>query len=49
VAYARTTTWFTLRALNPAGTPISTPIEVVYHAASALTQDEEVGTVTVNR
>jgi YD repeat-containing protein len=47
VAYGRTTTGFTLRALNPAGTPITTAIDVFYHAASDLTPNEEVRTVTV--
>jgi len=47
VAYDRTTTGFTLRALDQAGTPITTAIEVYYHAASDLTQNEEVRTVTV--
>jgi RHS repeat-associated protein len=47
IAYNRTTTGFTLRALDPNGNPITTAIDVYYHAASALTQDEEVRTVTV--
>src|SRR6266508_2675384 len=46
LAYDRTTTGFTLRALDPAGAPIVTAIDVWYHAASAVTQNEEVGTVT---
>jgi RHS repeat-associated protein len=51
IAYNRTTTGFTLRALDPSDpngqTPITTAIDVWYHAASALTQNEEVRTVTV--
>jgi YD repeat-containing protein len=47
IAYNRTTTGFTLRALDPNGNPITTAIDVYYHAASALTSDEEVRTVTV--
>jgi RHS repeat-associated protein len=47
LAFNRTTTGFTLRALDPSGAPITTQIDVWYHAASSLTQNEEVGTVTV--
>ena len=47
IAYNRTTTGFTLRALDGLGIAITTAIDVWYHAASALTQDEEVRTVTV--
>jgi RHS repeat-associated protein len=47
IAYNRTTTGFTLRALDGLGNPITTAIDVWYHAASALTQNEEVRTVTV--
>ena len=47
VAYDATTTGFTLRALDQAGAPITTAIEVYYHAATDLTGDEEVRTVTV--
>jgi RHS repeat-associated protein len=47
VAYDTTTTGFTLRALDQGGNEITTPIEVFYHAASDLTADEEVRTVTV--
>jgi hypothetical protein len=47
VAYNRTTTGFTLRAIDTAGAVITTPIQVWYHAASALTANEEVRTVSV--
>jgi len=47
VAYNRTTTEFTLRALDTAGNPITSAITVWYHAAAALTSNEEVRTVTV--
>jgi len=47
VAYNRTTTGFTLRALDTAGNPITSAITVWYHAASQLTSNEEVRTVTV--
>jgi RHS repeat-associated protein len=47
IAYDRTTTGFTLRALDGSGIPITTAIDVWYHAASALTSNEEVRTVTV--
>ena len=47
VAYDRTTSGFTLRALDTLGDPITTAITVWYHAASVLTSDEEVRTVTV--
>ncbi len=42
-----TTTGFTLRAMDTAGALITSPIQVWYHAASSLTQNEEVRTVTV--
>jgi hypothetical protein len=48
VAYNRTTTGFTLRALNQSGTVITTAIEVYFHASMAgFDPDEEVRTVTV--
>ncbi len=47
LAYGRTTTGFTLRAMDTAGALITTAIQVWYHAASTLTQNEEVRTVTV--
>ncbi len=47
VAYNPTTTGFTLRALDTAGNPITSAITVWYHAASTLTSNEEVRTVTV--
>jgi RHS repeat-associated protein len=47
IAYNRTTTEFTLRALDPNGNPMTTAIDIWYHAASSLTANEEVRTVTV--
>jgi hypothetical protein len=47
VAYNPTTTGFTLRALNQAGTPITTAIDVYYQAATSLTANEEIRTVAV--
>ncbi|HYT10232.1 MAG TPA: Ig-like domain-containing protein, partial [Mycobacteriales bacterium] len=47
VAYNRSTSAFTLRALDQSGTVITTAIDVYYHAASSLTGSEEVRTVAV--
>jgi RHS repeat-associated protein len=47
VAYNPTTTAFTLRALSQSGTPITTAIDVYYHAATSLTANEEIRTVAV--
>jgi RHS repeat-associated protein len=47
VAYNATTTGFTLRALSQSGTPITTAIDVYYHASSTLTANDEARTVAV--
>ena len=47
VAYNPTTTGFTLRALDQNGVAITTAIDVFYHAATELTGDEELRTVTL--
>jgi RHS repeat-associated protein len=46
VAYGQTTTGFTLLAYNQAGAAITTAIDVFYHAASDLTPNEEIRTVS---
>ncbi len=47
VAYNPTTTGFTLRALDQNGAPITGAVDVYYHAASTLTDNEELRTVAV--
>jgi RHS repeat-associated protein len=47
VAYGRTANGFTLRALDQTGAVITTAIQVWYHAASDLTPNEEVRTLSV--